>query len=175
MDMGANGILAPQVDSYEEAVGLVEAIKFPPIGRRGFCPITRSASYGHSLDPADYAAMSNENTIVGIMIESRAGVEDLDRILTIEELDFVAVGPSDLSCSYGLLGQYDNTVFQEVLDTTFKKLVRSHVSVGGIAYSREQAVQQFKTGVNMLNVGSDLQLIMARLEEHVKTIRSITK
>ena len=89
MDMGSDGIQIPSVGSYEEAMELVQAVKFAPEGKRGFCPITRAASYGNGMTPEEFARRSNENSFVVPQIETKEGVEDIDRILAIDRKSVV--------------------------------------------------------------------------------------
>ena len=93
MDMGLDGVLLPNVETAEEARMIVDAVKYPPMGRRGCCPITRGADYGINNPQSEYYANINQMTIVGMMIESKKGYENLDAILAVEGIDYFAIGP----------------------------------------------------------------------------------
>ena len=95
MDSGACGILAPMIDSGEDARRLVEAVKFPPLGQRSWGP--RAALPLSGLDVSAYLKGANAMTQAIAMIETRAALDALDEILSVEGLDGVYVGPSDLS------------------------------------------------------------------------------
>jgi 4-hydroxy-2-oxoheptanedioate aldolase len=95
MDSGACGILAPMIDSGEDARRLVEAVKFPPLGQRSWGP--RAALPLSGLDASAYLNGANAMTQAIAMIETRAALDALDEILSVEGLDGVYVGPSDLS------------------------------------------------------------------------------
>jgi 4-hydroxy-2-oxoheptanedioate aldolase len=95
MDSGACGILAPMIDSGEDARRLVEAVKFPPLGQRSWGP--RAALPLSGLDASAYLKAANGMTQAIAMIETRAALDALDDILSVEGLDGVYVGPSDLS------------------------------------------------------------------------------
>jgi 4-hydroxy-2-oxoheptanedioate aldolase len=95
MDSGACGILAPMIDSGEDARRLVEAVKFPPLGQRSWGP--RAALPLSGLDASAYLKGANAMTQAIAMIETRAALDALDDILSVEGLDGVYVGPSDLS------------------------------------------------------------------------------
>jgi 4-hydroxy-2-oxoheptanedioate aldolase len=95
MDSGACGILAPMIDSGEDARRLVEAVKFPPLGQRSWGP--RAALPLSGLDASAYLKGANAMTQAIAMIETRAALDALDEILSVEGLDGVYVGPSDLS------------------------------------------------------------------------------
>lgn len=62
MDMGAIGVVAPHIESREEALAVVNAVKYAPVGHRGFCPITRAASYGMAMSGDEYTRLANEQT-----------------------------------------------------------------------------------------------------------------
>jgi 4-hydroxy-2-oxoheptanedioate aldolase len=95
MDCGACGILAPMIDSGEDARRLVEAVKFPPLGQRSWGP--RAALPLSGLDAPAYLKAANGMTQAIAMIETRAALDALDDILSVDGLDGVYVGPSDLS------------------------------------------------------------------------------
>ena len=95
MDAGAGGILAPMINSGEDARRLVEFVKFPPLGQRSWGP--RAALPLSGLDAPTYLTAANAMTQAIAMIETRAALDALDDILSVEGLDGVYVGPSDLS------------------------------------------------------------------------------
>ena len=95
LDAGASGILAPMIDSGDDARRFVEYVKFPPLGRRSWGPRTALPLSG--LDPTAYLNTANAMTQAIAMIETRAALEALDDILAVEGVDGVFVGPSDLS------------------------------------------------------------------------------
>ncbi len=95
MDAGACGILAPMIDSGADARRLVEAVKFPPLGLRSWGP--RAALPLSGLDAPAYLKAANVMTQAIAMIETRTALDALDDILSVEGLDGVYVGPSDLS------------------------------------------------------------------------------
>jgi 4-hydroxy-2-oxoheptanedioate aldolase len=95
MDSGACGILAPMINSGEDARCLVEFVKFPPLGQRSWGP--RAALPLSGLDAPAYLKAANAMTQAIAMIETRAALDALDDILSVDGLDGVYVGPSDLS------------------------------------------------------------------------------
>jgi 4-hydroxy-2-oxoheptanedioate aldolase len=95
MDSGACGILAPMIDCAEDARRLVESVKFPPLGTRSWGP--RAALPLSGLDAPAYLKGANAMTQAIAMIETRAALDALDDILSVDGLDGVYVGPSDLS------------------------------------------------------------------------------
>ena len=169
MDYGVEGIWIPSCPNYEAAKALVDAVKFAPVGHRGFCPITRAAAYGHGMTPTEYAELSNENTLCMIQIETKEGVEDIDRILSIPEIDVISIGPSDLSASYGYPGQYDHPVVTGAMQTVRKKSGERlrgsmHHTVGEIAAA-------YTAGERNLSIGSDQQILMNSIKKMLGAVR----
>jgi 4-hydroxy-2-oxoheptanedioate aldolase len=95
LDAGASGILAPMINSGEDARRFVEFVKFPPLGQRSWGP--RTALLLSGLDAAAYLKAANAMTQAIAMIETRAALDALDDILGVAGVDGVFVGPSDLS------------------------------------------------------------------------------
>ncbi|MCI8304109.1 MAG: hypothetical protein HFF52_05715 [Lawsonibacter sp.] len=171
MDMGADGIQIPSVDSYEEALQLRNAVKFAPVGTRGFCPITRAAAYGHGMTPVEFARISNENTFVVPQIETREGVEDIDRILSIPEVDWVPIGPSDLSASYGCPGEYSNPQVVNAIKAVQEKSAALGRSGGVMCHSPQAMAEARELGTTFLSLGSDQQILMNGLKQLVGAVR----
>ena len=171
LDMGADGIIAPQVSTYEEALEVVKATKYPPVGNRGFCPITPGVGYGLDATPAELAVRANENTVVGLMVETKGCVEELDKILSIKELDYAAIGPSDLSASYGLPGENDAPVVKKAIEEATEKIKASHVALFGQCYKEEDVAAELASGASVLNVGSDLQFLVWGFSAYVKAVK----
>ena len=80
MDMGAIGVVVPHIESREEALAVVNAVKYAPVGHRGFCPITRAASYGMAMSGDEYTRLANEQTCIILMTETKKGLEALDEM-----------------------------------------------------------------------------------------------
>jgi 4-hydroxy-2-oxoheptanedioate aldolase len=95
LDAGASGILAPMINSGDDARRLVEFVKFPPLGHRSWGPRTALPLSG--LDATPYLKAANGMTQAIAMIETRAALDALDDILRVEGVNGVFVGPSDLS------------------------------------------------------------------------------
>lgn len=100
LDQGAQGILAPHLDTADDATSLVDAAMYPPVGNRGFATYSRAGRFG-LVDPAEHRDWWLENTLVLGMIESPRGVANVDAITAVPRLDGIMVGPADLAASSG--------------------------------------------------------------------------
>lgn len=95
LDAGAEGVVAPHVDTPQQATALVEAAHYPPLGSRGFATYGRAGRYG-LVSPDDHARAAAERTLVFGMIESPAGVAAAGAIARTPGLDGIMVGTADL-------------------------------------------------------------------------------
>ncbi len=100
LDMGADGIQVPQVETVSQASMAVQFSQYPPAGKRGWGSGTRAASYGFRSPRATRESAQRE-LVTAIQVESRAGVENLAAILEVGGVDVVFIGTSDLSIDYG--------------------------------------------------------------------------
>ncbi|MCL5935068.1 MAG: aldolase/citrate lyase family protein, partial [Firmicutes bacterium] len=115
LDLGAEGILVPRVDSAREAQDVVRFAKYPPLGDRGFAGIVRSAKYG-KLPVREYIEQANENILLAVQAETAKAVDNLGEIASVRGIDLVFVGPSDLSVSLGFAGRPNASEVQEKIE-----------------------------------------------------------
>ena len=162
MDYGVDGIKVPSVDSYEEAMQLVNAVKFAPLGTRGYCPITRANDYGFGMNADAFTEHSNKHSLVFVQIESKEGIEDLDRILSIPEVDLVDYGASDLSASYGIPGKNTDPVVTRAVDTFLEKAKKAGKPVSRMAYTPEEVQRYLDEGYRNITLASDQQIVFNR-------------
>jgi len=101
-DAGAQGIIIPMVNTPEQAMAAVAAVKYPPAGRRGF-GYCRANNYGAKFD--EYAKTANDDILVIVQIEHIEAIHNIDSILAVDGVDGAFIGPYDLSGSMGLTGQ----------------------------------------------------------------------
>jgi 4-hydroxy-2-oxoheptanedioate aldolase len=98
LDAGAQGIIAPHIDTVEQATALVGSAHYPPIGQRGFATYGRAGRFGR-VQPSDHLHAGHDNTLVFGMIESPLGVANAAEILAVPGLDGTMVGTADLRAS----------------------------------------------------------------------------
>jgi 4-hydroxy-2-oxoheptanedioate aldolase len=101
MDSGIMGVMLPGVMDADDVKRLVEAVKYPPLGRRGIAPVRANAYLLGSMKQEEFVGFSNEQTIVLPQIETMEAVNNLDSLLQVEGVDGYFVGPRDLSMSMG--------------------------------------------------------------------------
>jgi len=105
LDSGADGIIVPTVDTPEQVEKLIEWMKYPPLGKRGY-GIARAQGYGHDFEK--YTTQWNESSSLIIQIESISAVENIEQLLQFDEVDGAMIGPYDISGSLGIPGEIEH-------------------------------------------------------------------
>lgn len=156
LDSGAEGIILPQAKSYEEVADYVSLCRYPPVGTRGFGP-RRPTDYGR-FRGQEYLDTANEKLFVVAQIESAGAMEDLDKIVAIEELDSLVLGPADLSGSLGHMMQTDHPVVEGAINEVISKGRANGKYIGmGLGADADFAVKWATAGVHWLQAGNDFE------------------
>ncbi|MEM1273332.1 MAG: aldolase/citrate lyase family protein [Pseudomonadota bacterium] len=168
LDAGAYGVICPMINTREDAEKLVAYTRYPPLGARSFGPI-RGLLYGG----ADYPDHANDTIVVFAMIETRAGLDNLEAILTTPGLDGVYVGPSDLSLALGCQPTLDDVdpVVAEAIEV-IAATATAHGKVAGIHNGTpESALRRIDLGYRFVTVSSDARLMAAGSQQILSAMR----
>ena len=170
LDSGARGIVAPTVESADQARGLVAATKYPPLGCRSLGP-SRPALY----EGQDYTAAGNAAVSTVVQIETVAGLEAADEILAVPGLDAVYVGPADLAVSFGLAGRVDweDGPVREAITDLSKRARHRGLTFGLYCGSAAYAAELVSEGLlDFLGLGIDLVFVGQQARTAIATLRS---
>jgi len=126
LDAGAGGIIVPMIESAEQMIAVRNACRWPPAGTRGV-GFSRANLFGKHFD--SYGAEAQAPLLVA-MIENRRAAENLERILAVDGLDAILIGPYDLSASMGLTAQFDSPEFKGMMDRIHHLCGRYRVPCG---------------------------------------------
>ncbi|WP_221801496.1 4-hydroxy-2-oxoheptanedioate aldolase [Oceanobacter mangrovi] len=163
LDLGAQTILAPMVESGEQAADVVAATRYPPQGIRGVGSALARASAFNRVP--QYLQTANEQMCVLIQIETPAGVAALDDILAVEGVDGVFIGPSDLSASMGYIGNPGHPEVQAVIEESIAKIVAAGKAPGILIADQALAQRYIELGALFVGVGTDTGLLMKSSNE----------
>jgi 4-hydroxy-2-oxoheptanedioate aldolase len=171
LDAGAYGVIVPLIDTAEDARRLVEAVRYPPRGRRSFGP-ARGLLYGG----ADYAARADEEMLAFAMIETPRGLAHLDAIAAVEGLDGLFIGPTDLSLA---LGQPPAPKWREEplrgAIARIQAAARANGKFAGIfCTSPEMGADMLAAGFDMVVPGNDATLLRNATQAWCDAIRGET-
>lgn len=171
LDAGAAGIIAPMINSADEARALVRYCKYPPLGERSFGAYAALAMSG--LDRLAYLAEANRFVQVFAMIETREALAALDDILAVDGIDGVFVGPADLSI--GLSGGRAIDPDSAEVQAALKQVAAAARAAGKVAgvYSLtgEWAARAAATGMRFIAVGSDTMFMAAGAQQALAAAR----
>jgi len=123
MDRGAAGVQVPHVTSAADARAAVEAVKFHPTGKRSLAAGTRASAYGYRRSAGAFVEEANRESLVCVQIEDEEAVRNIDEILTVDHVDVLFIGPSDLSQSMGHPGNPKAEPVAQAIESTLKKIV----------------------------------------------------
>lgn len=164
LDAGAQTILVPMVDTAEHATEMARAMRYPPEGIRGMGASGGRASHFGKI--ADYVATANDQVCLLVQAESRAALDNLDDILTVEGVDGVFIGPADLSADMGYPGNAGAPEVQEAIAATIQKIAASDKAAGILVQDLGAAQKYLDMGATFVAVGIDTVIF-------AKTIRQL--
>ena len=169
LDAGAYGVICPMVNSRADAQNLVAWTHYAPQGTRSFGPV-RALLYGG----ADYPQHANETILTLAMIETAKALDNLDDILSVEGLDAVYIGPSDLSLSLGCAPAMDDVEpkVAQAIDHILER-AKAHGVVAGVHNaSAESALKRIAKGFQFVTVSSDARLMAAGAQAVIAKMRA---
>ncbi len=159
LDAGMMGVMMPDLRNTSEVKMLIDAVKYPPVGKRGV-GISRASKYmAYSGGVPRYIEFSNDQTMVIPQFEDPALLSDFEAMISQPHVDAVVVGPRDLSLNMGFPDGPNHPEVQEVIDKVFAICKRSGVAAGITAGAREDADNVIARGATMI-LGISQVLIM---------------
>ena len=158
LDIGAQGIEIPQVNSKPQAIKAVKSVKYSPQGERGVCRYVRAANYS-SMDKFEYFKSANEETMIIAHIEGVEGINNLDEILSVPGIDVIFIGPYDLSQSLGIPGQVNNPLVTEKMKEVVLKCKQNKIAVGTFADDIKTAKSWILLGVQYMAFSVDVGIL----------------
>jgi len=173
LDFGAEGIIAPMINSAADARAFAAAAKYPPVGERSWGP-HRATTLAALADQSVYLREANDHVITLAMIETRAALANLEAIAETAGIDGLFLGPSDLSINLAdgkSIAPLSAEVERE-LDRILAAAEKTKKIPGAYCHSAERALALAKRGVRFLAVMSDLAMLRAGTGAALKTLRA---
>lgn len=154
LDTGAYGVIVPWVNNREDAVNVVKACKYPPLGIRG-CGPRRTI-----LLDADYLKTANDEILIIVQIETEEAVSRADEILSVEGVGAFFIGPFDLSASMGIMGQISHKRVQDAINKVFEVGKKLGVASGIWQGAGMTIKERLEEGWQMVALGMDIHFLM---------------
>jgi 4-hydroxy-2-oxoheptanedioate aldolase len=156
LDIGAQTLLLPYVQSPDEARRAVAATRYPPAGIRGVTASGRAARYGRVKD---YLKRADSEICVIAQVETRSALDELEAIATTDGIDAVFIGPADLAASLGHVGHPQHPEVQAALEDGVRRLTAIGVPAGILTANEEEARRYINWGYRFVAVGVDIALL----------------
>ena len=167
LDCGANGIIAPQINSAAEAEAVVRMCKYPPDGTRGV-GIGRAHQYGLGFNA--YMEQANKEIAVILQAETALALKNISDIVQVPGIDAIFVGPYDLSASLGKMGQMTDPEVQQAIETITQACQTAKVRLGIFAATAEDIKPFLEQNYTLLAIGTDGLLMAQKGKEILQTL-----
>jgi len=161
LDIGAQNLLVPYVQSAEEARRAVAATRYPPEGIRGVAVATRANQYGRVKD---YFRRVHEELCIIVQIETRGALQRLEEIAAIDGVDGLFIGPSDLAADMGHLADSGHADVRAAIDDAARRIRKAGKIAGILTPVEADAKRWLELGFLFVAVGSDLGLLARQTE-----------
>lgn len=157
LDLGAQSILFPWVNTAEEAKEAIASTRYPPHGVRGVMSLARMNQYG-ACGP-EYYQTCDAQILRIIQIETMEAVDNIEAIAAVDGVDALFVGPSDLAASMGHLGNPAHPEVKAAIDAAFKRIVATGKAAGFLSANPDDCKNALRQGCSFVAVGSDVALL----------------
>jgi 2-keto-3-deoxy-L-rhamnonate aldolase RhmA len=164
LDLGASGIMAPMVNTAEEAMKVVKSSKYPPEGIRG-------AGFGFAHDnynnqnPLKYIKKANDELINIIQIETKYGLENVESIAAIDGVDCLWVGHFDLTNFLGIPGDFTSSIYLDAIKRVVDAGKINKKSLGIMVNNNDELEMYSELGFNMIAVGTEMNILSRSISE----------
>jgi 4-hydroxy-2-oxoheptanedioate aldolase len=169
LDVGAQTLLIPYVESAEEARNAVAYTRYPPEGMRGYASAARASGFGRI---ADYPKQCANELCLLVRIESRLGLDNLEEIAAVEGVDGVFVGPGDLSAALGHAGEIKHPDVQAAIENAIVRIVAAGKPAGILIGDETLARRYIELGCTFTAVGSDVAILGRGAEQLAARFKS---
>jgi 4-hydroxy-2-oxoheptanedioate aldolase len=172
LDFGAEGTIAPMINTPADARAYVSFSKFPPIGERSWGP-HRATTLAQMADQSVYLREANALTVTFAMIETRTALDNVEAIAATPGIDALFLGPADLSIALSNGAKVDPTAadVDAALERILAAVAKAGKIMGAYCHTADRAVALAKRGVRFLAVGSDMGFLRAGAAATLKVLK----
>jgi 4-hydroxy-2-oxoheptanedioate aldolase len=178
LDLGADGVLVPYINTAEEARQAVSCCKYPTAGTRSVYFPQRSMNKAGLLG---YAGASNENTIIALQVETADCIKNIDEIAAVPGVDLLFLGQNDLCMSMGLFEKYKfpdmytSPELQAATDKLKAAAKKNNVILGLFLFGTARVGEFLEKGFPLISLGNDLHHMLTQAGAYVKDVEAVSK
>lgn len=170
LDLGAQGVVVPFIQSSDDAEHAVRYCRYPPVGERGVGPL-RASNYYRQLD--EYVREANDEILLATQIETVQSVENLRSILSVGGVDAIFIGPSDLAASMNAQSQSQHANVEQVINQIASTAREMNVPFGLPVWTPEEFANYAAIGATLMTLGGDLRFLMDRASDYLGQVRAL--
>ncbi|MGR5175788.1 4-hydroxy-2-oxoheptanedioate aldolase [Vibrio mediterranei] len=163
LDIGAQTLLVPMVNTAVQAEEIVKSALYPPLGNRGIGSALARASQWNRIP--QYLHRANDQVCLLVQVETKEAIDNIEAIAAVEGIDGIFIGPSDLSGSMGHIGNPGHPDVVEAIDHAIKAIQRAGKAVGILSLNPDQAKSYAARGVKFIGAGVDTLLLRLSAEQ----------
>jgi 4-hydroxy-2-oxoheptanedioate aldolase len=156
LDIGAQSLLIPYVQTAEEARSAVASTRYPPAGVRGVAGTTRATRFGRVKE---YAKRAHEEICVLVQVETQSALGNIEAICAVDGVDGVFIGPADLHASMGHAGETANAKVKPLIDDAIRRILKAGKAPGILTPNEADARHWLECGALFVAVGSDAGIL----------------
>ncbi|MBD3676217.1 MAG: 2,4-dihydroxyhept-2-ene-1,7-dioic acid aldolase [Planctomycetaceae bacterium] len=168
LDIGAAGVIVPMVNTPEQAAEVVRHARYAPQGSRG---VGLARAHGYGLTFGDYVENANETVSVIVQAEHIDAVNNIERIVQVEGIDAIQLGPYDLSASMGKMGQVDDPEVIQAIDHVIKTCQEAGLAIGWFGVTAEAVRPYLDRGCTLMTAGVDTLMLASAGKRVLKVMR----
>ena len=168
MDAGAAGVMIPLINNAADGKKVVDAVKYPPMGKRGAFA-GRNANFGIQ-SMAEYIKESNEETFVSLQIETPEGIKNADEIIATDNADAIFLGPGDLSVNFGIPGETMSDQVVNSIQDLHERITVAGKHTGTLGVTAEQTIFWHERGIKWI-VNSAPKFMQAGANDYLMAVK----
>ncbi len=169
-DAGAQGLMVPRVETKEQIESVINAIKYPPQGKRGYGIRPIHTDYENMALP-DLLKQMNEESMIIVQVETGKALDNIDDLLAVGNIDVALVGPYDLSINLGVPGDFEHRSMIEAIEWVIHACKQSNVAPGIHLGDVQSLLNWHEKGMRCLTCSSDLGMLFATAAANVKKLK----
>ena len=175
LDNGAQGVVAPHVDTVEEAKRIADACRYPPIGKRSMAGPQPQLGFAGTA-PAEATRLVNEEMLVTVMLETPKAIANADAIAQVKGVDALLIGTADLCAEMGIHGQLGDAKVEEAYKTVIAACKKhgKYPGMGGV-YEPKLMEKYIGLGMRLILSGSDFSFILAGGKQRTDFLRAVKR
>lgn len=173
LDMGAEGIMCPKVNTAEEARQVVSGLRYPPHGHRGVAKMVRATQFAQNFQ--SYYENAQDNLLGVVQIETAEALDHLDEIAALDGADVLFIGPADLTMDLGIFGQFDHPLFKDAVQKITAAARKAGKATGILFFNPEEYQNYHDQGIRLIACGADATFVANGAREMAKQLAEMKR